>query len=363
MRTNKNDDPRNAASAPALRRPASEWALAMDGVTRRYGRGAKAVHALRGVDVRLAHGSFTAVMGPSGSGKSTLLQCGAGLDRPTGGRVLLGGQDIGRMGERRLTRLRRERVGFVFQSFNLLPALTAEQNVLLPLRLAGRRPHRAEAARLLAEVGLGDRGGSRPGELSGGQQQRVAIARALITGPAVVCADEPTGSLDPATAEEVMGLLRRAVTELGTTVLMVRHDPVAAAWADRVIFLDAGRVADVYDSSGTPTSSAIATRMRQLAARRGPARASGGALADVSGRALAGASGGASADLSGRASARVFGRTSSDASGGASADLSGRASARVFSRTSSDASGHASSRTSALAPVHQAVVTQAGVTA
>lgn len=172
-----------------------EWALAMDGVTRRYERGARTVHALRGVDVRLPHGSFTAVMGPSGSGKSTLLQCGAGLDRATSGRVVLAGQDLGRMGERRLTRLRRSRIGFVFQAFNLLPALTAEQNVLLPLRLAGQRPDRAAAARVLAEVGLDGRGGSRPGELSGGQQQRVAVARALVTRPALICADEPTGAL------------------------------------------------------------------------------------------------------------------------------------------------------------------------
>nr|WP_245769272.1 ABC transporter ATP-binding protein [Streptomyces indicus] len=237
----------------------------MDGVTRRYGRGGRAVHALRGVDVRLPHGSFTAVMGPSGSGKSTLLQCAAGLDRATSGRVTLGGQDLSGLGERRLTRLRRSRVGFVFQSFNLLPTLTAEQNVLLPLRLAGVRPDRTAAARMLARVGLADRARSRPGELSGGQQQRVAIARALITRPDLVCADEPSGALDPATAEDVMGLLRQAVREWGATVLMVTHDPAAAAWADRALFLQDGLVVDEANGWDAPE---IAARMRSMRTTR-----------------------------------------------------------------------------------------------
>ncbi|MGP3988975.1 ABC transporter ATP-binding protein [Streptomyces sp. 3N207] len=223
-------------------------ALVMAGVTRRYGRRRGGVDALRGVDVELARGSFTAVMGPSGSGKSTLLQCAVGLDRPTRGSVRIAGQELTRMGRRALTRLRRERIGFVFQSFNLLPALTAEQNVGLPLRLAGTGTRRARTAarEALARVGLADRAHRRPAELSGGQQQRVALARALVTEPEVVCADEPTGALDPTTAEEVLALLRQSVDELGTTVLMVTHDPAAAAHADRVLFLADGLVVDEY---------------------------------------------------------------------------------------------------------------------
>ncbi|MET9292340.1 ABC transporter ATP-binding protein [Streptomyces sp. NPDC003077] len=248
-----------------------EWALDLVGVTRRHGRGARAVHALRGVDVRLARGSFTAVMGPSGSGKSTLLQCAAGLDRPTGGSVRLGGTEIGAMGERRLTRLRRDRVGFVFQSFNLLPTLTVEQNVLLPVRLAGGARDRERARRLLARVGLADRARSRPGELSGGQRQRAAIARALITDPEVVCADEPTGALDPATAEDVLALLRGAVAELGATVLMVTHDPAAAAWADRVLFLADGLVVEEVRPDAVGVAG-IAGRMRALGGARPGAR-------------------------------------------------------------------------------------------
>ncbi|MBQ1162691.1 ABC transporter ATP-binding protein [Streptomyces sp. A73] len=246
-------------------------ALVMAGVTRCYGRRRGAVQALRGVDVELPRGSFTAVMGPSGSGKSTLLQCAVGLDRPTGGSVRLGGQELTRMGRRTLTRLRRERVGFVFQSFNLLPALTAEQNVGLPLRLAGSgtRRARARAGDALARVGLADRAHHRPAALSGGQQQRVALARALVTEPEVVCADEPTGALDPATAEEVLALLRESVDGLGATVLMVTHDPTAAAHADRVLFLADGLLVDEYpgaageavrDRSGA--AAHIARRMR-----------------------------------------------------------------------------------------------------
>ncbi|NSC22814.1 ABC transporter ATP-binding protein [Streptomyces albus subsp. chlorinus] len=235
-------------------------ALVMAGVTRRHGRGGRAVQALRGVDVTLPRGSFTAVMGPSGSGKSTLLQCAVGLDRPTSGSVRLGGQELTRAGRRALTRLRRDRVGFVFQSFNLLPALTAEQNVRLPLRLAGggaRRSDRDRARRALARVGLADRAHSRPAELSGGQQQRVALARALVTAPELLCADEPTGALDPATAEDVLSLLRGSVDELGTTVLMVTHDPAAAAWADRVLFLADGLVVDEYvRAGGSPAAAA-----------------------------------------------------------------------------------------------------------
>ncbi|MFD0573799.1 ABC transporter ATP-binding protein [Kitasatospora gansuensis] len=257
---------------PALP-PTPPDALQLHGVTRHYGRGRNAVHALRGIDLRLPRGSFTAVMGPSGSGKSTFLQCAAGLDRPSSGSVRLGGQELTGLRERRLTRLRRARIGFVFQQFNLLPALTVEQNVLLPLRLDGRRADHRRAARALAEVGLVGRARHRPGQLSGGQQQRVAIARALITEPEVVFADEPTGALDSGTAAEVLGLLRRSVDTHGATVVMVTHDPAAAAWADRVLVLDHGRiVADLPGAHGREdqreeAARRIATQMRTLTDR------------------------------------------------------------------------------------------------
>jgi putative ABC transport system ATP-binding protein len=216
--------------------------LELERVSRTYGRGPNAVHALRDLDARLYAHSLTAVMGPSGSGKSTFLQCAAGLDRPTAGTVRLAGREISAMGERQLTRLRRGRIGFVFQSFNLLPALTAQENVLLPLRLDGRRRDPARARRMLARVGLAGREDARPGELSGGQQQRVAIARALVTEPDVVFADEPTGSLDQETADGVLGLLREAVDTHGATVVLVTHDPTVAARTDRVLRLADGRL-------------------------------------------------------------------------------------------------------------------------
>ncbi|MFE0193925.1 ABC transporter ATP-binding protein [Streptomyces sp. NPDC058989] len=239
-------------------------AVELRGVRRQYGRGAGAVQALRGIDLSLPHGSYTAVMGPSGSGKSTFLQCAAGLDRPTAGSVRLAGTEISRMSENRLTVLRRSRLGFVFQSFNLLPALTVEQNVLLPMRLAGRRPDRRRAAEVLARVGLGEYAGRRPGQLSGGQQQRVAIARALVTNPDVIFADEPTGALDTGTAAEVLALLRHAVDALGTTVVMVTHDPVAASWADDVLILASGALADRLRGAA---SEDIAARMAGVTAR------------------------------------------------------------------------------------------------
>ncbi|MGW5676603.1 ABC transporter ATP-binding protein [Streptomyces sp. NPDC003860] len=211
-------------------------------ITRRYGTADTSVTALDQVSLDFPRGSFTAVMGPSGSGKSTLLQCAAGLDRPTSGSVTIAGTELTGMSERRLTLLRRERIGFVFQAFNLLPALTAEQNVALPLRLAGRRPQKARVRAVLAQVGLGDRARHRPTELSGGQQQRVALARALMTRPDVLFADEPTGALDSRTGREVLALLRGAVDDEGRTVVMVTHDPVAASYADRVVFLVDGRV-------------------------------------------------------------------------------------------------------------------------
>ncbi|MFJ6619221.1 ABC transporter ATP-binding protein [Kitasatospora sp. NPDC091335] len=249
---------------PSTGTPHQAPAIELRGVRRTYGRGEATVQALRGVDLALAHGSFTAVMGPSGSGKSTFLQCAAGLDRPDQGQVRLGGEDISTLSEDRLTKLRRSRIGFVFQSFNLLPSLSVEQNVLLPQRLAGERQDRARARELLARVGLGEHARRRPGQLSGGQQQRVAIARALITRPDVVFADEPTGALDTRTAHEVLGLLRQAVDSMGATVVMVTHDPVAASFADRVLFLAGGAIVDDLPH---PSPQAVADRMVALTAR------------------------------------------------------------------------------------------------
>jgi len=238
----------------------SEPAVALRAVTKVYGSGGGAVTALREITADFPPGTFTAVMGPSGSGKSTLLQCAAGLDRPTSGEVRLAGQALSGLSETKLTRLRRDRVGFVFQSFNLLPSLTAELNVALPLRLAGRRPARGEVRDMLAVVGLADRARHRPSELSGGQQQRVAIARALVTKPSVVFADEPTGMLDSAAGREVLSLLR-GLAASRQTVVMVTHDPVAAAYADRVLFLADGQIAgELHD----PTAQSVAARMTGL---------------------------------------------------------------------------------------------------
>ncbi|MFH9269247.1 ABC transporter ATP-binding protein [Streptomyces sp. NPDC017546] len=251
-------------------------AVELRGVRRQYGRGASAVHALAGVDLALPRGTFTAIMGPSGSGKSTFLQCAAGLDRPSAGSVRLGGTEITGMNENQLTELRRSRLGFVFQAFNLLPSLTVEQNVLLPLRLAGKRQDRRRADAVLARVGLADKARRRPGELSGGQQQRVAVARALVTAPDVVFADEPTGALDSGTAAEVLGLLRHAVDSAGATVVMVTHDPTAAAWADRVLFLADGTFAGGLERG---SAEQIAERMRVLTARTAGAGAVAGVAA------------------------------------------------------------------------------------
>ncbi|MFE5813140.1 ABC transporter ATP-binding protein [Streptomyces sp. NPDC056479] len=256
----ETDDRPEAQGTPGL-------AVELRGVRRQYGRGGGAVHALAGIDLALPRGTFTAVMGPSGSGKSTFLQCAAGLDRPSAGSVRLGGTEITGMRENRLTELRRSRLGFVFQAFNLLPSLTVEQNVLLPMRLAGQRRDRRRAAAVLAQVGLADKARCRPGELSGGQQQRVAIARALVTSPDVIFADEPTGALDTGTAAGVLGLLRQAVDTLGATVVMVTHDPVAAAWADRVLFLADGVFAGGLDRG---SAEQIAARMTALTSRTGP---------------------------------------------------------------------------------------------
>ncbi|MZD10096.1 ATP-binding cassette domain-containing protein, partial [Streptomyces sp. SID5785] len=204
--------------------PAGEPAVELRDVTKIHGREAGSVRALDHVSARFGAGTFTAVMGPSGSGKSTLLQCAAGLDRPTSGSVHIGGEDLSRYGEAELTRLRRDRIGFVFQTFNLLPTLTVRQNVTLPLELAGRRPRRGAVDALLARLGLKDRADHLPGELSGGQQQRVAFARAVLAEPAVIFADEPTGALDTNAAREVLHLLRAAVDDDGRTIVMVTHD-------------------------------------------------------------------------------------------------------------------------------------------
>lgn len=228
---------------------------------REYGRGAAAVRALRGVNLAFGAGTFTAVMGPSGSGKTTLLHCLAGMDRPTRGSVWWGGTEVSRLPERRLARLRRSQVGFVFQAFNLMPAMTVAENVELPGRLAGRRAGRAEVLDALARVGLAGRERHRPGQLSGGQQQRVAIARALVSQPAVLFADEPTGALDRATGHEILTLLRAGVDREGQTCVMVTHDPAAAAYADRVVLLADGRVVDDLDR---PTSRTITDRLSRL---------------------------------------------------------------------------------------------------
>jgi putative ABC transport system ATP-binding protein len=214
--------------------------VAATDVRRTYGDGEAAVHALNGVTVAFPAGQFTAIMGPSGSGKSTLMHVLAGLDRPTAGAVSLDGVDITGLDDRRLTQLRRDRIGFVFQAFNLLPVLNAQENIVLPLSIAGRKPDAAWLERLIDAVGLGDRLDHRPSQLSGGQQQRVAIARALVSRPAVVFADEPTGNLDSRSGTEVLELLRRSVDEFGQTVIMVTHDPRAAGYADRTLELADG---------------------------------------------------------------------------------------------------------------------------
>ncbi len=224
--------------------PARQPAARAVGVTKTYGSGDATVTALDDVTVDLYAGEFTAVMGPSGSGKSTLMHCCAALDSVTSGSVFVGDTELSRLGDKELTRLRRDEIGFVFQSFNLVPTLTAEENILLPLSIAGRKPDPEWYATIIETVGLGDRLTHRPNALSGGQQQRVAVARALASRPSIVFADEPTGNLDSRSGAEVLTLLRRSVDEFGQTVVMVTHDPVAAAFTDRVLFLADGRVVD-----------------------------------------------------------------------------------------------------------------------
>ena len=239
-------------------------AVAATAVTRRYGDGESAVDALRGVTLEVPAGQFTAVMGPSGSGKSTLMHLLAGLDSPSSGTVSIGGEDITTMSDKQLTKLRRKHIGFVFQQFNLLPTLTAEENILLPLSIAGRKPDKADLEALIARVGLEDRRRHRPSEMSGGQQQRVAIARALISAPTVLFADEPTGNLDSTSGGEILALLREAVELDGQTTLMVTHDPRAAAAADRVVFIADGRiVADLAE----PTEADILAAVKEAYVR------------------------------------------------------------------------------------------------
>ena len=239
----------------------STQAVVLREVRKVYGRGDGSVVALDGVTVGLARGSFTALMGPSGSGKSTFLNVAAGLDRPTSGTVTLADTELAGLSERRLTILRRERIGFVFQAFNLLPSLTVAQNIGLPLRLGGQRPRRSTVREVAARVGLEKRLRDRPSQLSGGQQQRVAIARALVTRPEVVFADEPTGALDIRTGRGVLALLRDIVDQDRRTVVMVTHDPVAAAYADRVIVLADGRVAATLEA---PSADEVAEQLAHL---------------------------------------------------------------------------------------------------
>ncbi len=251
--------PPQPASTPPI--PQTSQAIRLDAVVKKYGTGSSAVMALRGIDLTLMRGSFTAIMGPSGSGKSTFLHTAAGLDTPTSGSVWIGDTDISRMSANRLSEFRREHVGFVFQAYNLLPALTIEQNITLPLMLAGKAVDKSWYEHLIGSIGLGELRNRRPAELSGGQQQRVAIARALIARPDAVFADEPTGALDSQTGRQVLDLLGQMTRDLGQTVVMVTHDPAVASRADRVIFLADGAFVGYQDAASTQQ---IIDRMTEL---------------------------------------------------------------------------------------------------
>lgn len=231
------------------------------GAVKRYGEGETAVSALRGVDVEFATGGFTAVMGASGSGKSTLMHCLAGLDRLSEGRIFIGDTDLSALDDKALTVLRRDRIGFVFQAFNLVPTLTAKENIELPVSLAGRKVDTSWFDEVVGTVGLGDRLAHRPSELSGGQQQRVAIARALVSRPELIFADEPTGNLDSTSGVAVLEFLRSAVDRMGQTIVMVTHDPAAASWSDRAVFLADGEIVGDLDD---PTAERVLERMRAL---------------------------------------------------------------------------------------------------
>jgi putative ABC transport system ATP-binding protein len=234
-----------------------------EGISKRYGADEAAVVALDDVSIAIEEGQFTAIMGPSGSGKSTLLHMIAGLDRPTSGEVYVGDTEITTLNDKRLTLLRRDRIGFIFQSFNLLPTMTAAENIELPMRIAGRKPDDHWVATIVETVGLTGRLSHRPSELSGGQQQRVAAARALASRPEIIFADEPTGALDSKSGAELLAFLRKAVTELGQTVVMVTHDPTAASYADRVVFLADGHIVDEMQA---PTADDVLDYMKHLGA-------------------------------------------------------------------------------------------------
>jgi putative ABC transport system ATP-binding protein len=239
----------------------SAIAARADGLWKVYGGGEAQVAALRGVSVELRRGEFTAIMGPSGSGKSTLMHCLAGLDSVTRGEVFIGGTALTGLSDAGLTKLRRDKIGFIFQQFNLLPTLSAEENILLPLAIAGRKPDKAWYRQVIETVGLGNRLSHRPSQLSGGQQQRVACARALVSRPEVIFADEPTGNLDSRSGAEVLAFLRRSVREFGQTIVMVTHDPNAASYADRVVFLADGQI---VTELRTPTADAVLDTMKRL---------------------------------------------------------------------------------------------------
>jgi putative ABC transport system ATP-binding protein len=247
-------------STVSIERNSTAAAQAVD-LTKVYGEGETRVTALDGVTVGFERGQFSAIMGPSGSGKSTLMHCLAGLDSITSGSALIGDIEINRLDDKALTRLRREAVGFIFQSFNLIPTLTAIENITLPMDIAGRKVDREWLDIVIETVALRDRLGHKPGELSGGQQQRVACARALASKPSIIFADEPTGNLDSRSGAEVLGLLRRSVAEMGQTIVMVTHDPAAASYADRVVFLSDGKV---IDELRDPTQTIVFERMAKL---------------------------------------------------------------------------------------------------
>ncbi|HEY9556562.1 MAG TPA: ABC transporter ATP-binding protein [Acidimicrobiales bacterium] len=249
----------SATSPPAM--PDTRVAASAVDARKVYGSGDTKVQALDGVTVDFESGRFTAIMGPSGSGKSTLMHCVAGLDELSSGKVFIGGTDLTTLDDKELTRLRRDEVGFIFQSFNLIPTLNAMENITLPMDLAGRKPDQGWLDSIVGTVGLGDRLTHRPSELSGGQQQRVAVARALAARPKIIFADEPTGNLDSRTGTEILEFMRSAVTELGQTIVMVTHEPVAAAYADRVLFLVDGKI---VDEMADPTADRVLDRIKAL---------------------------------------------------------------------------------------------------
>ena len=251
----------SSTSATPTFAPTGEAAASCRNLVKVFGTGEGSVTALDDVSVDFARGAFTAIMGPSGSGKSTLMHCTAGLDTLTSGHVFIGGVDITTLAEKDLTKLRRDRIGFVFQAFNLIPTLNAIENITLPMMLAGRAPDQAWVDNVVKTVGLGDRLTHRPSELSGGQQQRVAVARALASKPEIVFADEPTGNLDSRAGAEILGFMRKATTELGQTIVMVTHDPNAASYANRVVFLADGKISD---EMADPTAERVLDRMKRL---------------------------------------------------------------------------------------------------